>query len=303
MKYLNLSSKTILQYANDLYEEGYISYPFSNCDTYPDDFDFQTTVRTIALFQPLSQISASLRQNINPPLIGKYVSESQLPVYPTKVPPDTNFGSEKLKLYQLIARHFLATCSQNATFTKTVYSFSIGSEIFKTTVKELESPQWLNIFNYKKYPEQKPNHLFDGEILTIKSIKLNKGKTLPKTISEIDIIKMYEENGLMENAKETINCINALANNGLIKRNAGSLRPTELGISLALAFEAIGLNFEDPYLIRQFNEAVVQFENTNDIDGHVEIQNRLHQQMISLIFIISTEIEKFKSVFKSIMNK
>ena len=72
MKYLKLDDNKIIELAQSLYEEGYITYPFNNCDSFPDDFNFLPIILMLASYTPLTKHAAILRRSYIPPRKGKY---------------------------------------------------------------------------------------------------------------------------------------------------------------------------------------------------------------------------------------
>ena len=78
MKYLKLDDNKIIELAQSLYEEGYITYPFNNCDSFPDDFNFLPIILMLASYTPLTKHAAILRRSYIPPRKGKYQSTIHL---------------------------------------------------------------------------------------------------------------------------------------------------------------------------------------------------------------------------------
>ena len=55
------------------------------------------------------------------------------PIHPVMNAPLNKIDKQELKLYELICRHFLATCSLDASFSNSKITLKDGDELFSTT--------------------------------------------------------------------------------------------------------------------------------------------------------------------------
>ncbi|OHT04241.1 hypothetical protein TRFO_28284 [Tritrichomonas foetus] len=301
MKYLKLSSSDTFKFAIELYEAGFISYPFTNTTNYPEDFDFHSIVSLIAAHPALS-FAVGLRSKIEIPerkierkdtnlenndeildRIEYFEMNSYLPIYPTNVYP-SNDSSPKTKLYLLIARHFLASLSNDGEINETTVLFEVADEQFELTYKRLdEFSCWVATFPYISKPNDPMPEFSSGEILNTKSIKLVQNKSqAPEYLTERKLYKIMNKIGI--GGKETFDALNKLISSNLIKKTFKNLKTTDFSSALVVSFEETGFDFRDTYFTDLIAKAVGQTLTGEGSSAKVEILTKLHgmtQEIIS----------------------
>ena len=55
------------------------------------------------------------------------------------------------KIYELIARHFIACCSRDATGRQTVVTLGLGGESFEAKGLVVDARNWLDVYTYEKW--------------------------------------------------------------------------------------------------------------------------------------------------------
>ena len=83
------------------------------------------------------------------PRNGKNNDKSHPPIHPTR---DSNgLEGEELKVYEFVARRFLACCSANAKGFETVVTISIASEEFVAKGLMISERNYLEIYKYEQW--------------------------------------------------------------------------------------------------------------------------------------------------------
>jgi DNA topoisomerase IA len=160
--------------------------------------------------------------------------------------------ANEYKLFDFIARHFLAMCSRDSTLEKSIAIIRIGCETFRLTAPVRQDLQWLEIF---PFPAKKianlgaPLPLQAGESLPAKSLKM---VSMPaKACASVTIPEIFERSG---SGRQTVEDLMGLASQGLISRAAHGFKPTQLGIAMSFAFARLGFDFEDRWLADLFDD-------------------------------------------------
>ena len=153
-----LSPARTMRIAESLYMDGYISYPRVDNTVYPSSLDLAEVVKTISgnpAYAPYCQqlLSAGELHATR----GKKETTDHPPIYPTaKATPD-DLAPTDYKLYNLIARRFLATLSDAAVVEGTKVTLEVGGEHFAAKGDVLVTPGYRAIYPYgMKKDEQLP---------------------------------------------------------------------------------------------------------------------------------------------------
>lgn len=74
------------------------------------------------------------------------------------------------RIYELLARHFLATISKDAVGSETTINVTMGGEKFHCKGILIEEMNWLEVFHYEKWSETVLPHFTENQ--TFKPSKL-----------------------------------------------------------------------------------------------------------------------------------
>ena len=126
-----LSPARTMRIAESLYMDGYISYPRVDNTVYPTSLDLADTVKAISgnpAYAPYCK--ELLAKGKLAATRGKKETTDHPPIYPTaKATPD-DLAPADYKLYNLIARRFLATLSEAAVIEGTKVTLDVNAEPF-----------------------------------------------------------------------------------------------------------------------------------------------------------------------------
>jgi DNA topoisomerase-3 len=118
--------------AEKLYMKGLISYPRTETDSFPKDFDFMDLIRKQrgdpAWGQHAERLSGDQGFFVLPKN-GHHDDKAHPPIHPTNY--SNQFESREQQLvYELVVRHFLACCSGDALADETIVTIDMGGETF-----------------------------------------------------------------------------------------------------------------------------------------------------------------------------
>jgi len=113
---LGFSAANAMRIAEDLYMNGYISYPRTDNTVYPGSLNLNGILEALkgGVFD---KDVAWVQQNRRPtPTRGKKESTDHPPIHPTAAASREALGEERWKVYELVVRRFLATLSPDPVY-------------------------------------------------------------------------------------------------------------------------------------------------------------------------------------------
>ncbi len=148
-KRFGFTAEHTLAVAQELYEAKLISYPRTN-SRYLTESDAQKTagwIKAIAQGQlaDVQPFVQELRQRWPVKLDKRFVNDKEVEDHSALVPtenPARKLQDDQLKIYELIARRFLAAHFPERIEGKTTIITKIGKETFKTTGTVVKEPGW-----------------------------------------------------------------------------------------------------------------------------------------------------------------
>lgn len=90
-------------------------------------------------------------KNFFPPRNGKKDDKSHPPIFPAKLlceSQEERFEQEDYLLYDLIVRHFLASCSKDAKADEHILNYLISNEEFYISFLEIKERNYLDVYPY-----------------------------------------------------------------------------------------------------------------------------------------------------------
>lgn len=129
---LRINAQRTMAIAETLYNKGYLSYPRTETNIFPASLELSPLVamqrHTPEYADFVDRIVDEFQECPNP-RNGNKNDQAHPPIHPTK-PSDDSLNPEEKKLYNLIARHFLACVSRDAKGAGTSIEVTIGGEQF-----------------------------------------------------------------------------------------------------------------------------------------------------------------------------
>ena len=104
---------------------------------------------------------------------------------------------EEKKLYELVVRHFLACCSDDAHGAETVAIIDIAGERFTCKGLMVLQENYLEIYTYEKWTDKSIPVFQEREKFVPTEIKFHEGKTSPPDLlTEAELIDLMDKNGI-----------------------------------------------------------------------------------------------------------
>lgn len=249
---LGLSAANAMRIAEDLYMNGYISYPRTDNTVYPKSLNLNAILETLK-GGTFDKDVAWVQQHRRPvPTRGKKESTDHPPIHPTGAATRERLGQDRWKVYELIVRRFLATLSPDAKWTTTKCLFDASGEPYTATGGRLLSPGWRRVYPYSEAKENILPVFAPGEVLPIKNVNLEEKQTQPPArYSQSRLIQVMEELGL--GTKSTRHeVIGKLVSRRYVEGNP--LRPTLVGRAVIDALDNHAETITEPEMTRTLEE-------------------------------------------------
>jgi len=225
------ASKTI-NIAENLYMNGYISYPRTDNTVYPSSIDLEEVTRMLGTSEEYRYMAERVLNQKN--IIasrGKKRTTDHPPIYPTSIVKKDNLSSDEWKLYDLIVRRFICTLLPAAKIKNITAYIDINGEPFIANGSNVLEANWIEFYPYYKYKDVFIPRLREEQVLKVTSKDLLDKETKPPArYTQGKLVEKMEELGLGTKAtRHTI--IQNLIQRGYI--NGNPLRPTGKAIAVA----------------------------------------------------------------------
>ncbi len=277
-KRFGFTAEHTLEVAQDLYEAKLISYPRTNsrCLTEADAAKIPAWIRSLAQGQleALRPFVEELRGRWPVKLDKRFVNDKEVEDHTALVPtesPARGLSGDKLKIYELIARRFLAAFWPDRIEAKTTIITKIEKESFKTLGTVVKALGWSEVdpphsrpkkeakVEEGEEPEEDEENgtlpaVVKDEAVDTKDLFPKAGKTTPpKRMSEADLLgamqsagKELDDDELKGAMKDCglgtpatrANIIETLLKRAYVERRRNILQPTAKGIDLIRSIRA-----------------------------------------------------------------
>jgi DNA topoisomerase-3 len=245
--HLGLGPHSTMQVAERLYLSGLLSYPRTESTAYPSSFDIK---RALEEQQRSSSYGRHVAELLAPggsftkPLPGADFGDHP-PITPQRMAHPGELTESERQVYDLVARHFVATCSPDAIYDTTKATFEMeGSEdTFSASQKQLASPGFLAVMQHITAVEEESEEehevaassflppLTVGETILLANPKLKVGQTTPPGyLTESDLLSLMDKHGVGTDASMASHINNIAERNYVSIGQRRTLVPTNLGI-------------------------------------------------------------------------
>ena len=223
--------------AESLYLEGLISYPRTDNTVYPPSLELHASVEQLTRYAPVAGAARRLaKAGKLTPTRGKRRTTDHPPIYPVGAP-NRELSGDQAKVYDLVARRFLATLLPAAVVEGQRLDVRLGSEPFLARGSRVAELGFLEV--YEKYAAQRDRplpSLRPGDELDVVEVRSEAKETQPPgRYSQGALIEKMEDLGLGTKATRA-DIIQHLYDRHYVRDNP--IEPTELGVALVAAFDA-----------------------------------------------------------------
>ena len=233
---IKLQPSRAMNIAESLYMRGLISYPRVDNTVYPDSLSMRVILESIAGADVIGPLAKELLERGRfKPTRGKKFATDHPPIHPTDSASKEKLKGPEWRVYELVARRFLATLADPAQAQSTRVDLDIGGEPFVARGDVIVSEGFLRYYHYfRKRDEELPN-LAEGDTVRVVDRELEAKQTQPTArFTEGKLIEKMEELGLgTKSTRHSI--IQNLGERGYVY--GSPLKPSEMGIAVAGALE------------------------------------------------------------------
>ena len=279
-----LSPARTMRIAESLYMDGYISYPRVDNTVYPSSLDLADTVKAISgnpAYAPYCK--ELLAKGKLTATRGKKETTDHPPIYPTaKATPD-DLAPADYKLYNLIARRFLATLSEAAVIEGTKVTLDVNAEPFVAKGDVLVKPGYRAIYPYGLKKDEQLPALSEGETVAFNGAVCTKKQTEPPArYSQGKLIQEMEKLGLGTKSTrhsiiERLYAVKYIVND--------PIEPSQLGMAVCDALDKFAPHITHPEMTAELEEEMDNIAEGRTTKTQVvdTSRNLLSDQLASLL--------------------
>jgi DNA topoisomerase-1 len=232
---LGITPSRAMRIAEDLYMDGFISYPRTDNTVYPNSLPLRELVTSLSKVREFEAAKSLLDGELKPSR-GKKQTTDHPPIYPTQAVNPGALDGPKRRVYELIARRFLATFAPPMVTESTRADIEAGSETYFVRGSVVVDPGYAAIYTYARSSDEEIPKLEQGQELALDGDPwiLDKETQPPPRLSQGKLVEMMEERGLGTKATRA-DIIQKLYDRGYVYANPPA--PSETGIAMYEAFK------------------------------------------------------------------
>jgi DNA topoisomerase-1 len=274
---LGFSAANAMRLAEDLYMNGFISYPRTDNTVYPPSLDLNGVLKAVHPTEFRKDVEWVMGHRRSVPTSGKKSSTDHPPIHPSSAANREQLGEDRWKIYALVVRRFLATLSPDARWRTMKVTFRAGGEEYAATGGQLTDKGWRTVYPYSSATEYELPVLKEGETLPILEVRMDEKETQPPPrYSQSKLIQSMEELGL--GTKSTRHeVIQKLITRKYIEGNP--LRPSLVGRAVIQSLEGHADTITRPDMTQTLEEHMQQIRDRKRPRDDVVMESRhmLHQ--------------------------
>lgn len=192
---VGVSTSRAINIAENLYQKGLISYPRTDNTVYPSSLDLKEILNKLQANKSYYDFIKEILSKKISPSRGKKQTTDHPPIHPVDY--DGNLEGAEKKIYDLIARRFLATLSKDAKTENLSVIIDVNKEPFIVTGQRILEAGWKKIYVFSKLNEVILPVLKKEDIVNIDEPILEKKETMPPNCyTEGALIKLMEDQNL-----------------------------------------------------------------------------------------------------------
>jgi DNA topoisomerase-3 len=249
-RFLHLSAHQIMEHAEKLYQKGFVSYPRTETDQFDPGMDLRALVAKQTTDEQWGPYAQGLLDydKFRQPRMGPHNDKAHPPIHPiAHVTRAACASAEEHKVYTLIARRFLAACSDDARGSQATVDIEMGGERFSANGLTVLERNYLDVYPYERWESSAQLPAFrQGELVEPKRVDMTTDHTTrPSFLSEPELIGLMDANGIGTDATMAAHIEKILERQYTLKQTHGGTThfvPTTLGIALVEGFDAMGFD-------------------------------------------------------------
>ena len=268
-----ISPARTMRIAESLYMSGLISYPRVDNTVYPKTLDIKGIVQGLASGSPaLAPVCKKVLAGPLKPTRGKVETTDHPPIHPTgQGNPETLDGGQK-KLYNLIARRFLATLMGPATIENTKLSIDVSGEPFTASGDVLVDPGFREAYPYGLKRDEQLPALNEGDVVDVHDLTFEAKQTEPPArYSQGKLVQEMEKRGLGTKSTRA-SIIERLYAVKYLKNDP--IEPSQLGMAIIDALSEFAPRITTPDMTAELDADMTKVAEGKDTQDHVVDHSR-----------------------------
>lgn len=279
-KLTGIPASQLLRIAEELYSEGYISYPRTETNRWPRDFDFRSPAEA-AVSGGLAAREVLEREP--KPLEGRKDDKAHPPIYPLK--PYPRDGSRRWKVWEYVARRFLANVFwRDAEIVKQRVSIMLGNLPLNALGGRVTEEGFYEVYPYFRPRVSALPRLRKGESLRVVDVRLVEEWTKPPSrLTEAELLRLMERDGIGTDATRA-DYPKMIVDRGYAFRVRKTLKPTELGMTLVKSLREVDERLVSPAtrrLVEEYMERIAAGEKEygEALDETLKLYSELYRRL------------------------
>ena len=268
-----ISPARTMRIAESLYMSGLISYPRVDNTVYPRSLDLEGIVKGLAANSPaLAPVCKKVLAGPMKPTRGKTETTDHPPIHPTGQGDPTTLDGGQLKLYNLIARRFLATLMGPATIENTKVSIDVAGEPFAASGDVLVDAGFREAYPYGLKRDEQLPALDAGDVVDVHDVSLEAKQTEPPVrYSQGKLVQEMEKRGLGTKSTRA-SIIERLYQVRYLKNDP--IEPSQLGMAIVDALSQFAPRITTPEMTAELDEDMTHVAEGQDTQTHVVDHSR-----------------------------
>ncbi|MBE5024227.1 DNA topoisomerase I [Olsenella sp. DSM 107455] len=248
-----ISPARTMRLAESLYMDGLISYPRVDNTVYPKSLDLRECVRMLSTVPAYGSVCHELlKQDKLTATRGKQETTDHPPIYPTAPASPDSLQPAEWKLYNLIARRFLATLMGPATIEGTKVTFDVAGEPFTVSGSVLVSSGFRTAYPYGLKKDDQLPALAEGDVVSVGDMELLAKQTEPPArYSQGKLIQEMEKRGLGTKSTRA-SIIDTLYERKYFKNDP--VEPSQLGMAIIDALTTYAPRITSPDMTAELED-------------------------------------------------
>ncbi|MDH4123197.1 MAG: DNA topoisomerase I [Thermoplasmata archaeon] len=232
---LGMSASHAMRVAEDLYTDGYISYPRTDNTVYPKSLSLRQILKNLEATEFGEYARKILAMDSLRPSRGRTITTDHPPIHPTSPATRDELKGNKWTIYELVCRRFLATLSPSSIVEIQNSEIKIADELFNAHGRKMIAQGWREIYTYWKFDGKPLPLLSNDEVVDVKHLRTKEEETKPPArYSQGTLIQEMERKGLgTKSTRHEI--IQKLYDRKFV--HGSRLRPTPIGMAVIVALE------------------------------------------------------------------
>ena len=254
---IGITPQKTLEIAQDLYSNGYISYPRTSSQKLPESIGYKKILEKLKKHFP-KEAEYVLTKTKLKPNEGKKEDAAHPAIYSTGDLPK-KLDDKPAALYELITRRFFATFGDDAKRETITLVIDVNKEKFSTSGTRTKEKGWHELYDrFVKLEEQEMPKCSHGDEIKVKDIKLYDKETKPPArYNEASIVKEMEAQNIGTKATRASTVQNLFDRNYITGK---PIEVTTLGMQTVETLEKHCPDILDVNLTRQFEENMEKIE-------------------------------------------